>query len=85
LAAVTALGALWKRRYRVARVAAVAQVSAILWGWALSQYPYLLPPHLSIADAAAPTITLQLTLGALVVGAGVLIPSLVYLFRIFKR
>ncbi len=85
LAAVTALGALWKRRYRVARVAAVAQVSAILWGWALSQYPYLLPPHLSIAEAAAPTITLQLTLGALVVGAGVLIPSLVYLFRIFKR
>jgi len=85
IAAVTALAGLWTRRYRLARAAAVVQVSAILWGWALSQYPYLLPPHLSIAEAAAPAITLRLTLGALVVGAGVLIPSLVYLFRIFKR
>jgi len=85
IAAVTALVSLWKRRYPLARAAAIVQVSAILWGWALSQYPYLLPPHLSIADAAAPPITLRLTLGTLVVGAGVLIPSLVYLFRIFKR
>src|SRR5206468_11118218 len=48
--AVTALAALWVRRWRAARVAAVAQVSLILWGWALSQYPHILPPDLSIAD-----------------------------------
>src|SRR5439155_1532464 len=53
-AAVTALAALWRRRYRVARVAAAAQVSLILWGWAVSQYPYLLPPDLTIVAAAAP-------------------------------
>ncbi|MEO8633660.1 MAG: cytochrome d ubiquinol oxidase subunit II [Gemmatimonadales bacterium] len=82
--ATIALGALWQRRWRVARLAAVAQVSGILWGWALSQYPWMLPPSLSIADAAAPLITLKLTLGALGLGAIVLLPSLFYLFRIFK-
>ena len=37
-AAVTAIAALWRRRYRLARVAAAGQVSPILWGWALAQY-----------------------------------------------
>ncbi len=84
-AAITALAALWYRRWRVARVAAAAQVSLILWGWALGQYPYVLPPDLTIAAAAAPGVTLRLALGALVVGAAVLVPSLAYLFRVFKR
>src|SRR6058998_3520238 len=83
-AAITALAALWVRRWRVARVAAVTQVSLILWGWALSQYPYILPPDLSIAGAAAPAATLRLVLGALALGAVVLLPSLYYLFRVFK-
>jgi cytochrome d ubiquinol oxidase subunit II len=82
--ATTALAALWLRRWRVARAAAVAQVSLILWGWALSQYPYILPPELSVAAARAPDATLRLVLGALVVGAVVLLPSLYYLLRVFK-
>jgi len=84
-AAITALAALWARRWRVARGAAVTQVSLILWGWALSQYPYILPPDLSIASAAAPPATLRLVLSALALGAVVLLPSLYYLFRIFKK
>ncbi len=83
--AVTALAALWVRRWRLARVAAAAQVSLILWGWALGQYPYVIPPDLTIADAAAPAATLRLALGAVALGALVLFPSLAYLFRIFKR
>jgi len=83
-AAITALWALWVRRWRVARVAAVTQVSLILWGWALSQYPYILPPDLSIASAAAPAATLRLVLGALALGAVVLLPSVYYLLRVFK-
>ena len=84
VAALLAFGALWRRRYRVARVAAAAQVALILWGWGLSQYPYLLPPDLTIADAAAPRVTLELALIALIAGAIVLFPSLFYLFRVFK-
>src|SRR5881296_3223575 len=83
-AAITALAALWVRRWRAARMAAVTQVSLILWGWALSQYPYILPPDLSIANAAAPAATLRLVLGALALGGLVLLPSLFYLFRVFK-
>jgi len=84
VAALLAFGALWRRRYRVARVAAAAQVALILWGWGLSQYPYLLPPDLTIAEAAAPRVTLELALIALIAGAIVLFPSLFYLFKIFK-
>ncbi len=85
LSATLALWALWRRRFLLARAAAAAQVTFILWGWALAQYPYLLPPELSIEAAAAPAITLRLTLYALAAGTVVLLPSLWYLFRIFKR
>jgi cytochrome bd ubiquinol oxidase subunit II len=84
VAAVTAIWALWTRRFRLARLAAAAQVSLILWGWALAQFPYLVPPTLTIDAAAAPRRTLVLTLWALAAGALVLFPSLAYLFRIFK-
>lgn len=85
LAALTAIGALWWRRFRLARLAAAAQVALILWGWALAQYPYLVPPDLTIRGAAAPRITLVLILWALVAGGLVLVPSMVYLLRVFKR
>jgi cytochrome d ubiquinol oxidase subunit II len=83
-AAITAIVALWRRRYLLARNAAAAQVSCILWGWALAQYPFLVPPTLSIRQASAPDVTLKLLLWGLGIGAAVLIPSLVYLFRTFS-
>lgn len=83
-AALTALWALWSRHYALARAAAIVQVSCILWGWAWAQFPYLVPPTLTIADGAAPPITLGLTLIGVAVGFTVLVPSLWYLFRIFK-
>ena len=84
VAALGAIWALWARRFRVARAAAAAQVTLILWGWVLGQYPYLIPPTVTIDDAAAPERTLKLSLWALALGAIVLLPSLAYLFRIFK-
>jgi cytochrome bd-type quinol oxidase subunit 2 len=44
----------------------------------------ILPPETTIAGAAAPAITLKLVAGALALGAFVLLPSLAYLFRVFK-
>ena len=84
LAAVTAFAALFWRRYRVARVAAAAQVSLILWGWAFGQYPFLIPPDMTINAVAAPDVTLRLIAAALAVGAVILFPSLYYLFKVFK-
>ena len=79
------LVALWRERWRVARVTGAAQVSLILWGWAMAQHPYVIPFTLTIGDAAAPPVTLQLLLGGLAVGSVILIPSLAYLFAIFSR
>lgn len=82
--ATSAFYALWTRRYRLARVCAAGQVTLILLGWAFAQYPHLVEPDITISSAAAPKITLQLLLGALVAGAILLFPSYYYLFRIFK-
>ena len=84
ISAATAGWALERRRFRLARLATAAQASAILWGWPLAQFPYLLPPHTTIDDAASPATTLRLVLIALGIGALLLFPSLWYLFRIFK-
>jgi cytochrome bd ubiquinol oxidase subunit II len=83
-AAIAAIAALWLRHYRLARLAAAAQVSLILWGWMIAQYPYLIPPTLTIRDAAAPTVTLRLLAVGLAVGAVILLPSLHYMLRTFK-
>jgi cytochrome bd ubiquinol oxidase subunit II len=85
VSAIAVFATLWSRRYRAARVLVGVQASCIFWGWAVSQYPYLVPPDLTVASAAAPEITLRLTLWALGLGTLVLAPSLVYLFRVFKR
>lgn len=82
--AVGAIFALWTRRFRLARVCAVGQVTLILWGWALAQFPYLVEPDITIYNAAAAPATLRLLLAALVVGALLLFPSFYYLFRVFK-
>ncbi|GAC1652255.1 MAG: cytochrome d ubiquinol oxidase subunit II [Gemmatimonadaceae bacterium] len=84
IAAVTAIGTLWRRHWQLARVAAAGQATCIVWGWALAQYPYLLPPSVSLDSAAAPAATLKLVLIVITLGAVVLFPSLYYLFRVFK-
>jgi cytochrome d ubiquinol oxidase subunit II len=84
VSAVGALAALWFRRYRLARVAAAVQVTLILWGWALSQHPYLLPPGFTVHGSASPSTTLRLVVIGLALGGLLLTPSLYYLFRIFK-
>lgn len=87
LTAVFAVGtfyALWTRKYKRARIFAAAQVTLILLGWALAQFPYLVEPDVTVYSAAAPRITLRFLLGALLAGALLLFPSYYYLFRIFK-
>lgn len=85
IAAVSAVAALLKGRYRIAQVAAAAQASFIVWGWAWSQFPYMIPPDRTITELAATRVMLTLTLSALAIGTAVLLPSFVYLFWVFKR
>jgi cytochrome d ubiquinol oxidase subunit II len=85
LSVTTALLSLWFRAFRIARIAAFVQVSLILVGWGLAQFPHLVAPDITIENAAAPESTLKLLLLALGAGGAVLFPSLLYLFQIFKR
>jgi cytochrome d ubiquinol oxidase subunit II len=84
--AASAIGAfilLAREQYGLARFAAAAQVTLILWGWALTQYPYAVRPHLTLAEGAAPENVRVILLQVLGVGAVVLLPSLLFLFGIF--
>src|SRR6266436_2128808 len=85
LFAGAALIALWLRRFVVARLAAIGQVTLILVGWGLAQYPNLVTPDVTVNNAAAPEFTLRLLVIALGFGAILLLPSLAYLFYVFKR
>lgn len=82
--AVIALSSLWLRQFRVAQIAAIVEVTLILAGWSLAQYPNLVTPDVTLLNAAAPAATLRLLIIALCLGALVLLPSLAFLFYLFK-
>lgn len=84
VAAIGALAALWTRRYVAARTLAVAQVTLIVVGYGAALFPYLVVPQVTIHTSAAPAQTHRLVLIALACGGAILLPSLYYLFRIFK-
>jgi cytochrome d ubiquinol oxidase subunit II len=87
LGVLAALASGWwlrTRRFRLARLAATGQVACLLAGWGLAQYPYVIYPDLTLYDAAAPAPTLRFILFTLPLGLAVLLPSLWFLFRVFK-
>jgi len=85
VAGIAAVVYLALRRYRPARLASALAVSAILVGWAVAQYPYILVPEVTIEEAATGRATLQAMLAALVLGSLILVPALVYLYVLFQR
>ncbi|MCF7785232.1 MAG: cytochrome d ubiquinol oxidase subunit II [Prosthecobacter sp.] len=85
LCAGTALLALWRRWFVLARIAAAAQVALILAGWGCAQYPNLITPDVTLHNSAAPEATLRLLTFALSAGAVLLLPALIFLFRLFSH
>jgi cytochrome d ubiquinol oxidase subunit II len=83
-AGVASLVLLWVRRYVAVRITAALAVVGLLWGWGLGQYPNLLP-GVTLRDAAATNTVLAATLGALGVGAILLLPSFWWLYATFQR
>jgi cytochrome bd ubiquinol oxidase subunit II len=82
--AIVAFLSLWTRRFALARVAGIAEVTLILIGWGWAQYPHLIAPDITIYNSSAPATTLRLLIIALLAGAIVLFPSLAFLYYIFK-
>lgn len=84
LVGLAAAGTLYYKKYRLARILVVAETAFLLGSWGLSQYPYIIPPHITIANAANdPNVILTLLI-AIGVGLMILLPSLYYLFSVFK-
>ncbi len=85
LCAVAAWVALWRRWFVFARAAAVAQVALILTGWGCAQYPCVIAPDVTFHTNAAPEATLRVLTFALCSGAVLLLPALIFLYRLFSR
>jgi cytochrome d ubiquinol oxidase subunit II len=81
---IIVLGLLWFRKYHAARVAVALEAVAVLAGWYASQAPYVIPHELTYAQAAAPEATLTAFLWMCACGSLLLVPSLIFLFAIFK-
>lgn len=67
------------------RVVAAGAVSAIVWGWGLAQFPWILPPSLTISQSAAPAGTLGALIVISIVAALTIGPSLALLFALDGR
>jgi len=85
VAGVASLILLALRRYLLVRFTAAAAVTAIVWGWAVAQYPHMLPPDTDYAAAQADQAVLVDTLIVTGVGTLILLPSLAWLLVLFQR
>jgi cytochrome d ubiquinol oxidase subunit II len=87
LAGVSTLVLLYRRfpgldhgkTFAVARVFAALAVAAVIAGWGVGQYPWMLVGQLSIRDAAGATTTLTALLVVVVLAGVIVLPPLGYL------
>jgi cytochrome d ubiquinol oxidase subunit II len=70
---------------RVVQGLAVLAVAAIVAGWGTAQYPYLLVPHTTISEAAAPAATLWSLTVVAALALLIVVPSMVLLFVLAQR
>ena len=82
--ALWAIWTIWNRQFRLARILVPIQVTLIVFGWGLAQYPYLVAPDLTFSNTAAPDAVLRPMLIILAVGGVLLVPAFWYLYAVFK-
>ena len=70
---------------RPLRPLAAGAVIAVIWGWAVAQFPYLLPTSLKISEAAAPDPTLGVIFIVFGAAAVLVLPSLGLLYALSQR
>jgi cytochrome bd ubiquinol oxidase subunit II len=79
------LALLLRRGRRGLRPLAILAVAAVIWGWGVAQFPYLLPTSLDVATAAAPGPTLTAVLVVFCVAAITILPALGLLYWLSQR
>jgi cytochrome d ubiquinol oxidase subunit II len=85
LCGLAVLALLHRGRLRGTRALAVAAVVAVVWGWGVAQFPYLLPETLTISAGAAVDPTLTEILVVFGVAVLLVIPSLALLYTLAQR
>jgi cytochrome d ubiquinol oxidase subunit II len=70
---------------RPLRPLAAGAVTAVIWGWGVAQFPYLLPTSLRIDQAAAPDPTMTIIFIVFAVAAVFVLPSLGLLYTLTQR
>ena len=85
LCGVGSLVLLLREHHRGARLLAMGAVVAVIWGWGVAQWPYLLPETLKVSAGAAPDATLWTVLIVFGVAAVVILPSLGLLYYLDQR
>jgi cytochrome d ubiquinol oxidase subunit II len=84
VAGVVAIGLVYRRLFEPARYVAALAIAAVLAGWALAQWPQILP-GLDLRHAAASHDMLVAVIVAVLGGAAIVFPSLLWLFRLTLR
>jgi len=79
------LAMLWRGVRRGLRPLAVGAVVAVVWGWGVAQFPYLLPETLTISDGASASETLTAVLIVFGVAVVLVLPSLGLLYALAQR
>jgi cytochrome d ubiquinol oxidase subunit II len=67
------------------RPLAAGAVIAVVWGWGVAQFPYLLPTSLRISQSSAPEPTLNAVLIVFAVAALTVVPALALLYTLTQR
>jgi cytochrome bd ubiquinol oxidase subunit II len=88
LSGIGGIGAMWalhRSRPALARGLAVVAVGAVVWGWGVAQYDYLLPTTLTIDEAAAPSGTMWALVGVVVLAVLIVVPALWLLLSLSQQ
>ncbi|QXC60601.1 cytochrome d ubiquinol oxidase subunit II [Aquihabitans sp. G128] len=86
--AVGGLSALWwlrTGRYRRARIAAAGAVAAVVLGWGVGQYPWVLVDEVTIAGGAGADATLTALLVVVGLATVLVLPPLIYLLWLTQQ
>jgi cytochrome bd ubiquinol oxidase subunit II len=85
LCGVGSLVLLIRANHHFARLAAVGAVAAVIVGWGVAQWDYILPESLTVEDAAAPSGTIGAVLVATVLAVLFVFPAIAFLFVLDQR
>jgi len=79
------LALLLQRGRRGLRPLAIGAVVAVVWGWGVAQFPYLLPTSLKVTQSAAPHQTLGAVLVVFIAAVVIVLPALGLLYWLSQR